>query len=187
MLFNRCTIEAGRQKLGSIFDAIITDTTMLQYAGTDVGILNQDWVLLLNGSTFNNLVVRDLVTAVPANSYYIGLDATEVYYGNNYLYGSGKIRWINWSAAAGGSVGALGQNNGTLAPNTYLALGKSTGNRLIGFYGQIKIVSGPAAPTVDSWQVGDRCINSNPVVGQPKSWACTVAGTPGTWVSEGNL
>lgn len=38
-----------------------------------------------------------------------------------------------------------------------------------------------------TWEVGDRIYNSTPVVGQPKSWVCTVAGTPGTWVSEGNL
>lgn len=34
---------------------------------------------------------------------------------------------------------------------------------------------------------GERVINSNPTVGQPKAWTCTVDGNPGTWVSEGNL
>jgi hypothetical protein len=43
------------------------------------------------------------------------------------------------------------------------------------------------APTTLTWAVGDRCYNEAPAVGQPKSWVCTVAGTPGTWVSEGNL
>jgi hypothetical protein len=42
-------------------------------------------------------------------------------------------------------------------------------------------------PTAGTWRVGDRVINTTPTVGQPKSWVCTVAGTPGTWVSEGNL
>jgi uncharacterized protein YjbI with pentapeptide repeats len=37
------------------------------------------------------------------------------------------------------------------------------------------------------WKVGDRAFNNTPAVGQPKSWVCTVAGAPGTWVSEGNL
>ena len=37
------------------------------------------------------------------------------------------------------------------------------------------------------WAVGDRVIQSVPVVGSPKGWRCTVAGAPGTWVSEGNL
>lgn len=46
---------------------------------------------------------------------------------------------------------------------------------------------GIAVPSGDTWEVGDRVINIAPSVGQPKSWVCTVAGTPGTWVSEGNL
>lgn len=44
-----------------------------------------------------------------------------------------------------------------------------------------------AAPTTGIWEVGDRVAQLTPTVGQPKAWACTVAGTPGTWVSEGNL
>lgn len=50
-----------------------------------------------------------------------------------------------------------------------------------------KQVMAAAAPTTLTWAVGDICVNSTPVVGQPKGWRCTVAGTPGTWVSEGNL
>lgn len=50
-----------------------------------------------------------------------------------------------------------------------------------------KTAYGTAAPTVGKWNIGDRCVNSAPTVGQPKSWICTLAGTPGTWVSEGNL
>jgi hypothetical protein len=42
-------------------------------------------------------------------------------------------------------------------------------------------------PLIGEWKRGDRIFNSLPTVGQPKSWVCTVAGTPGTWVSEGNL
>jgi parallel beta-helix repeat protein len=38
-----------------------------------------------------------------------------------------------------------------------------------------------------AWNVGDRAVLMPPVVGSPKAWVCTVAGTPGTWVSEGNL
>ena len=49
------------------------------------------------------------------------------------------------------------------------------------------VTSGTAAPTAGSWNVGDRCENSAPAVGSAKAWVCTVAGTPGTWVSEGNL
>jgi hypothetical protein len=44
-----------------------------------------------------------------------------------------------------------------------------------------------AAPGVGTWSVGDRVERVTRTVGQPKAWSCTVAGTPGTWVSEGNL
>jgi hypothetical protein len=46
---------------------------------------------------------------------------------------------------------------------------------------------GPSVPTTGTWAVGERLFNSAPSAGQPKSWVCTVAGTPGTFVSEGNL
>ena len=49
------------------------------------------------------------------------------------------------------------------------------------------IVHGTAAPTTLLWEKGDRVVQSVPTVGSPKGWFCTVAGTPGTWVSEGNL
>ena len=43
------------------------------------------------------------------------------------------------------------------------------------------------SPGGGNWQLGDRIAQSSPAVGQPKGWMCTVAGAPGTWVSEGNL
>jgi hypothetical protein len=46
---------------------------------------------------------------------------------------------------------------------------------------------GTAAPAAGTYLLGDRVWNSTPAVGQPKSWVCTTAGTPGTWTSEGNL
>ena len=43
------------------------------------------------------------------------------------------------------------------------------------------------APNYGTWLRGDNVLNGAPTVGQPKGWVCTVAGSPGTWVSEGNL
>lgn len=51
----------------------------------------------------------------------------------------------------------------------------------------IPIVFATAIPTTGTWPVGSNVKNSAPAVGSPKGWICTVAGTPGTWVSEGNL
>lgn len=48
-------------------------------------------------------------------------------------------------------------------------------------------IYGTGAPANGYWQVSSRVINSAPAAGQPKAWVCTVAGAPGTWVSEGNL
>lgn len=46
---------------------------------------------------------------------------------------------------------------------------------------------GTAPPSRGAWDRGDVRFNSAAAVGQPKGWQCTVAGTPGTWVSMGNL
>lgn len=43
------------------------------------------------------------------------------------------------------------------------------------------------SPNYGTWVIGDYVKNGVSTVGQPKGWYCTVAGTPGTWVSEGNL
>ncbi len=55
------------------------------------------------------------------------------------------------------------------------------------YQNRLNIYSGTAAPVSGTFLLGDRVVNTSPAVGQPKSWACTVAGTPGTWVSEGAL
>lgn len=44
-----------------------------------------------------------------------------------------------------------------------------------------------APPTRGAWQVPWVRFNSAPAVGQPKGWVLTVSGTPGTWISQGNL
>lgn len=43
------------------------------------------------------------------------------------------------------------------------------------------------APNYGSWLRGDNVLNGAPAIGAPKGWVCTVTGSPGTWVSEGNL
>lgn len=56
----------------------------------------------------------------------------------------------------------------------------------IGMKGRTEIY-GVGAPVTGTHYQCDRVINAYPAVGQPKAWVCTVGGTPGTWVSEGNL
>lgn len=50
-----------------------------------------------------------------------------------------------------------------------------------------QITHASAAPTTGNWAQGDVVFNTGAAVGQPKGWQCTVTGTPGTWVSMGNL
>lgn len=52
---------------------------------------------------------------------------------------------------------------------------------------QFASLTANTSPATGTWKVGDRVANKTPSVGQAKGWVCTVAGTPGTWVSEGNL
>jgi hypothetical protein len=71
-----------------------------------------------------------------------------------------------------------------LAPGLGYAVGSTAPQRV--FYSS-GIPSGTVPWSTSAWIVGDRALNSAPVIGSPKGWLCTVAGTPGTWVSEGNL
>jgi hypothetical protein len=47
--------------------------------------------------------------------------------------------------------------------------------------------TGTAPPVTGSYARGDYIRNSRPAAGSPKGWFCVAAGSPGTWVSEGNL
>lgn len=53
--------------------------------------------------------------------------------------------------------------------------------------GPIWVGYGTAAPVSGRYEVGDWVINTVPSVGQPRGWRCTVAGSPGGWVSDGSL
>jgi hypothetical protein len=88
---------------------------------------------------------------------------------------------VDWSTVGTVQTVFLTDINGTvsgLTPGRY-------GSRGVGPVG--RLFYGTAAPLTLAYLLGDRVLNINPVVGQPKGWVCTVAGTPGTWVSEGNL
>jgi hypothetical protein len=188
VLLENCTIVATKQQACLIsFGAYVKNTRLIVSAGTTY-IANQGQAASFESSTIENLLVYDqIVTNIPTDAIFIYLSNTK-FFGTNYLSSaSGKIKWWSWSAGAGGATGYLGQNSPTNRPFSAISLAKGLGADLIGYYGTILIVAGTAAPTTGTWAVGDRCINSTPVVGQPKGWACTVAGTPGTWVSEGNL
>lgn len=79
----------------------------------------------------------------------------------------------------------VGTNSSSVFSETNIYNGRLTNDSGSGVI--ISQYANTAPPSGNSWNVGDRVIQSVPVVGQPKGWRCTVAGNPGTWVSEGNL
>lgn len=50
-----------------------------------------------------------------------------------------------------------------------------------------RLSSGTHPPTAGTWPQGWIILNAQPSHGNPIGWVCTVAGTPGTWVSLPNL
>ena len=96
--------------------------------------------------------------------------------------------------AASATVGAYFSNGTTSGASGNVEVyslaiyqGQSTPRRLLPVFPLNIITFNTAAPAAGAWKVGDITKNSAPSVGTAKGWICTVSGTPGTWVSEGNL
>ena len=79
----------------------------------------------------------------------------------------------------------VGSSPGSIFSETNSIVGRVSNDAASGVivsqYGSTAPISG------NNWNANDRVIQSVSVVGNPKGWRCTVAGNPGTWVSEGNL
>ena len=95
---------------------------------------------------------------------------------------------------AGAGSGALpaGDLNLGTSNAAHVTIGKAgvpvtaPGFLLLGGSGQ-SLDLGAAPPVAGLWQRGSIRFNSAPAIGSPKAWQCTATGTPGTWVSTGNL
>jgi hypothetical protein len=53
--------------------------------------------------------------------------------------------------------------------------------------GNKRFTNGTGAPTTGSFELGDICWNSNPVVANYVGWVCVVAGAPGQWLPFGEI
>ena len=53
--------------------------------------------------------------------------------------------------------------------------------------GNKRFTNGTSAPTTGSFELGDICWNSNPVVANYVGWVCVVAGAPGQWLPFGEI
>jgi hypothetical protein len=129
-----------------------------------------------------------------------GSPKQENYYAPQYqVYnGSGDLQTIKWYRSAGSIIDgtateahalkfAVGLGaNGTYGINSnpsghYLQLDDRT------IHWDAISPQAEAGSQIVAWVQGSVCYNSAATVGQPKGWICTVSGTPGTWVSMGNL
>jgi hypothetical protein len=136
--------------------------------------------ILADGVNFS----RSQFVSPPGTNLVLGLQAanagTATGFGQWQGYIANPNRTKVWSIDGTTGVASFS----ALAPGNGYAVGTTAAQRI--FYS-----SGTPASTApwnaSAWIVGDRAFNSAPAVGSPKGWLCTVAGTPGTWVSEGNL
>lgn len=176
VVYDSCSFVATRSKAGRFDGAILRNATIEIQAGTSYCV-NQDWHAIFWGSTLENVVIKENITTnIPADSFYIDLSTPATSRGMNQLISAnGKLKWFNWSWG----------HTGLLYNSFHNFQGFRLGNGMNGW--DSLITWGTAAPTSGTWANGDRVVNVTPAVGQPKGWICTVGGTPGTWVSEGNL
>ena len=166
-------------------------------AGNDTSGIYADYVdhLVVTGNNVNHL----------------DTDATAPFYFDNISWGtisgnnlasqntdtSNVVSFTNLSNVAvvgnnicGEYIFTTANNYNEVSANVFDSVGTVDGRTMVvgwGLSSDLLRTWAAAAPTTGMWKVGDRVYNSVPSVGQPKSWVCTVAGTPGTWTSEGNL
>lgn len=132
-----------------------------------------------------------------------GLRANNTSTGTATRYTFDNTPMLGWSG--GGDIISAPPNTGKIAlinlPTPASSLYIDTDLEIIGgingaytisrFTGQVLqngvYLGGNAAPTGGPYTRGSISINMTATVGQPKEHICTVAGTPGTWVSTGNL
>jgi parallel beta-helix repeat protein len=154
--------------------------------------------LNISGTGFSqNCLVQGNTVWAASNPAYFLQKSDYLRFANNYGSSSGIVLFVQsclnvrysgnilFSGSGGYGITFSGTNTNSIADESNslnTTVDNQAGNgTIISKYGN----AGPSGS--GSWAVGDRVIQSVPVVGQPKGWRCTVAGNPGTWVSEGNL
>lgn len=95
-------------------------------------------------------------------------------------YGNATSQAIVLDAGANLKIRSVGSNN-------WIVESISGQTRIYGTNSERQIQWTNVSPASGTWNQGDIAFNVLPAVGSPKGWVCTVGGTPGTWVSMGNL
>ena len=184
-------IQVLARSAATVVDTSITNNSV---TASQYGI----YVSRLDTSTFESLrMIGNYVAGPTLQSIQIAyVDGSSI--SGNMIYGSATVFELNNSVRSrmeGNSFSStntstpviffVGTNTNSIFSETNTIVGRvenaSASGVIVSQYGNTAPVGGT------TWNVGDRVIQSVPVVGQPKGWRCTVAGAPGTWVSEGNL
>lgn len=161
--------------------------------GTGIGILTN----VVGGAyTISGSISDNQVKGAGANFTAMNLQSLAQATINGNIVGSSKDAII-----LTGSTGVRGSSN-ILAASRYAIT--TAGTNSDNYFDDTNSFSNPASinnavtgtiidlrvtaiPSTGTHQVGSRARNITPAVSSPKAYLCTVAGSPGTWVSEGNL
>ena len=158
-------------------------------------------------SVFVDNIVR--ITGSSTYTHTSVLLSSGMCHANNFYYSNfgGNVIALEVTNAANIQNNIIG-NNGTVGassrginmPSSTIEVVKNENNYISGtwqftqfanlpqnyqYFRRVKSFS--VVPTTGTWEQGDIVKNSEPAVGSPQGWVCTVSGTPGTWVSQGNL
>lgn len=173
------------------YAAQVRQCRIMLKAGTDKGIVDTDYQVLLAGVLCEDLVIDDAYSVAPATGYYVNGFNNNVWFGDNcsIVSVSGKTRW----RTAAGEVGIMpkGQRQETnhngrrnvlrslmLSRSTFVAGGDGNASAIFTATGSPQTTSPWNGLT---WVVGDFAFDTAPVIGGHIGWTCVVAGTPGTW------
>jgi hypothetical protein len=115
-----------------------------------------------------------------------------------YIYTNGTVDFKNnlceltdnltqWFSIDKSSIFSISQNTFKGIPTLGFIDGDISNCKISSNTGIYQVLFNNSIPINGTYNKGDKIINSNPIVGNPKGWICTLSGTPGTWVSEGNL
>jgi hypothetical protein len=155
---------------------VSVDTNLANFGGKVVNVTTSSRVMTLPLAGSCSGLTYHIQTAPGVASVSVNLQAGDTIQGLVGVAGVGVV------LDAGGSV-SLKSQGGT----SWIVEKRDGSIRRAGTSVVRQIWWATAAPVSGTWVQGDRVFNQLPAIGQPKSWVCTVAGTPGTWVSEGNL
>lgn len=172
--FDSSIADVGSQN--PIFDSttFVTNNSAVKLQNSSVNATYRNCKMFQNGST---------ATATPRGTFE-GVNSITMTTGSADLSGTVNLGKLNISGTAAGIIVVGGEVPQATSAASFAVIGVGSNGAI---YVASKLIWQNVSPTSGTYQRGDKCINNSPAVGQPKGWMCTVSGTPGTWVSEGNL